>query len=181
MSRFDAIVVAAPCQPFHDIHVEACRRARAEGERVIFLILGGDRAIEPEAPWSAAERSAAATAALDAGCTTVCCVRDVPYDMTRWQQRLEQTVQAQIDGTARIGLIADRNPADLWPRVWTRVGGDPGFAAAEALLRDELLWTREIEWPRVEARVGSTTAADLRHWAAGPECHRLRDETRFLR
>lgn len=181
MTGFDAIVVAAPCQPFHEIHVEACERALAECERVVFVILGGDRAIEPEAPWSSRQRTEAAMAALDAGSTTVCRVRDVPYDIARWQRGLEQTVNAQIENASRIGLIADRNPPGLWPRGWSRVGSDPGFAAAEALLRDELLWTREIEWPRVEARVGPGTVGALRHWAGGPECHRLRDETRFIR
>ncbi|MEX2481217.1 MAG: NUDIX domain-containing protein [Gammaproteobacteria bacterium] len=182
MKEFDVVVVAARYQPVHSRHLAALRTACERGSRVILAMLGADAAPSPASPWSCAERleQLQQLCAIDPGRIEAVAVSDVPYDLPRWSARLADAVTAVVADAGRIGLLADAAPADLWPRSWIRLTRDAGFAAGEADLRDELLWSKSPEWTRIERQISAAQAAALRQWSAGEACARLREEARFL-
>lgn len=182
MSEFDAVVVAARFQPVHKRHVAAVQTACERGSRVILAVLGADAAPSPASPWSRSERLAQLNelCAIEPGRVEAVAVSDVPYDLPRWSARLADAVTAVVAGAGPIGLLADAAPAGLWPRSWTRLTRDAGFAAGEAALRDELLWSKRPEWARIEAQLSAAQAAAVHRWSAGEACARLREEARFL-
>lgn len=182
MSEFDVVVVAARFQPVHSRHVAALQTARERGSRVVLAVLGADAAPSPASPWSRAERleQLEALCAVEPGRIEAVAVSDVPYDLPRWSARLADAVAAVVADAGRVGLLADAAPAGLWPRSWIRLARDAGFAAGEAALRDELLWTERPEWARIERQLSAAQAAALRRWRAGEVCAKLREEARFL-
>src|SRR5690606_38080202 len=108
-------------------------------------------------------------------------LRDVPYDVPRWRAALEREVGAHLPGGGPIGLVADAAPTALWPPSLRRLVRDAGFAAADAAIQDELLWSPAPEWERLATRLPAVTLAALQRWAESDAYLRLREETAALR
>lgn len=177
MATPDLVVVAAAAQPPCDVHRAAIEAARAAAADVLVVLHGGDCAPGLKTPWSDTARR---ELLADSGAEVIA-VRDCPYDPVRWQVALATAVEAVAPPAARIGVHCDAARSGLWPARWTRVTRDAGFAAAEAALRDELLWTAQPDWQRVEARLGRVAGAWMRNWRSGDDGLYLVEEAAFIR